>query len=459
LNDRSDKAKIVEKNEKNNHSVQCDFCKWDKPFDMPSEIITAYRTGKLAIFAGGGVSTESKGVFPSSFYEEIRNELRIPKEKQISFSNLMSLYCSPPRSRKDLIKAIKKRIDYAQSFPELYYRATEFHQELSTIPHLDEIFTTNWDDFFERECNATPIVTGEDFAILHDASERKVFKLHGSIYNFGSIVATREDYNKCYRLLSKGIIGASLKLHLISKTLVFLGFSFDDEDFQQMYNFLQKDVHGLVPRSYVVTLDDDAKKKLEVLGINATLIVTSATHFIHEFKKKLVSEKLMVPDQQFEGIERAIEEVRKEHYKLSSLELTQHPDALYSLSYQDGLLHSFERLLATKKSGENSCATHIAKIINYYESLIKGKIRKGYYPDVAYFTGYLSGLLYFLLDDKKRNFIPTYFLFVNNDINNLEQFLAEEKNAPQSHKAAHKLAVKLTRNIPKDFVYHHTPFS
>ena len=147
---------------------ECAICKLKIPFVLPPEIVSAYKNGKLVIFAGSGVNTESSEIFPSTFYQEIKYELNIPEEEKIGFSKIMTLYSSNPRTRKDLFQAIKNRIDYVKAFPELYKRATEFHRELSTIPHLDEIFTTNWDDFFERECYATPIVTGEDFAVLQD---------------------------------------------------------------------------------------------------------------------------------------------------------------------------------------------------------------------------------------------------------------------------------------------------
>lgn len=201
----------------------CERCQLRRPFEFPSEIIDAYRNGQLIFFTGAGISTESRGVFPKSFYDEISGRLEISEEEDLSFSQLMTIFCSSPRSRKDLLLAIKQRLDYVRSFPELYSSATEFHRELSTIPKINEIVTTNWDDFFERVCDATPVVTGEDFAVFHDIPGRKVFKLHGSVGNYGSIVATEEDYSNCYKRLSEGIVGANLKLLLISKTVVFFG--------------------------------------------------------------------------------------------------------------------------------------------------------------------------------------------------------------------------------------------
>ena len=371
----------------------------------------------------------------------------------------MSLYYTPPRSRKDLLQAIKKRIDYVKSFPELYNDSTEFHQELATIPHLDEIFTTNWDDFFERECAATPIVTGQDFAVLHDVPGRKVFKLYGSIYNYSSIVATEEDYRRCYRRLSTGIIGAELKLILMSKTLVFLGFSFDDEDFKRLYQLLSKDVAGLMPRSYLLTLDERAKETLDALGINAIPIITSAGFFVKKLKEKLVEVKFMLPDQQYEGISEIREEVLKEHEKISAINIFKHPDSLYSQWYQDGLLHAFERLLATKNSGENSCCQHMLNVIESYETLVKDCLRAGNYPDAAYFTGYQAGLICFLSDNTGRRSMPMYFLFRCGDIRDFTQYMLMEKKAAKLHKSAHKVAVALASRLKStNLVLHRRPF-
>lgn len=450
----------MEHDDENCQVPGCEKCKLKKPFELPPEIVSACYSGDLVVFAGAGVSTESRIVFPSTFYQWVKDGLELPTEKRISFSKLMTLYCSAPRSRKDLLMAIQNRIDYVKAFPELYLNATEFHRELSAIPHLDDIFTTNWDDFFERECDATPIVTGQDFAVLQDIPRRKVYKLHGSIYNYGSIVATEEDYRKCYRKLSTGIVGAKLKTLLMSKTLVFFGFSFDDEDFKRLYRLLKKDVAGLMPRSYVVTMDEEAKDKLDSLGINATPIITGGAFFVKQLKKKLIEDKFMLPDEQYEGIGEILSKVFREHAKLSTLSVIKHPDSLYSQWYQDGLQHAFERLLATRKSGENSCGQHMVIVVKDYESLIKDRLHKKRYSDVAYFRGYQTGLVYFLLDEEGRGSLPMYFLFGCGDILNFKQYLMLEKDAPELHKSAHKLAEAIAHEVKSGLlVPHRRPFS
>jgi NAD-dependent SIR2 family protein deacetylase len=441
------------------HDEDCVYCRLKKPFELPSEIVEAYRKGKLIIFAGAGVSTEGSGVYPSSFYTWVKKELNLPEQQQISFSKLMSLFCAPPRNRKNLLQAIKKRLDYVRTFPDLYQQATAFHRQLSTIPHLDEIFTTNWDDFFERECNATPVVTSEDYAVLEDIPGRKIFKLHGSIYNFGSIVATEKQYSECYKELSVGLIGAKLKLLLMSKTVVFFGYSFTDEDFQKIYRVLNKETKGLVPRSYVVTLDEHANEKLKELGINAAPIITSAAYFVEQFKNRLVKEKLMVPDDLFEGVEEKLTDIYEKHFELAKLGLHEHPDSMYSLAYQDGLIHAFERLLTTKNSGENSCATHMLQIIKLYDDTINSYIKKRDYWNASYFIGYQLGLYFFLSNEEQRRELPSYFIFGCDDsIMTLQQYIQLEKKADSFNKTAHQKAEKKAKSVKNGIVLQHTPF-
>ncbi len=438
--------------------TQCSICKTNKSFELPSQIVDACNSGQLIIFAGAGISTESKNVYPSSLYQDIKNILKIPEDENIVFSKLMSLYCSPPRSRKDLLLAIKERIDYVKTFPELYNEATKFHRELSTIPHIHEIFTTNWDDFFERECDATPIVTGEDYAVFEDIPGRKVFKLHGSIYNYGSIVATEKDYKKCYNSLKTGIVGAKLKTHFLSKTMIFIGFSFDDEDFQKLYKLLSKDVQGLIPTFYAVTLDEKAEEKLTSLKIKVIPIITNGSFFIKKLKENLAKQNQMIPDEHFSGIEELLYETRMAHQHITSALLRKYPDSVYSLMYQDGLQHSFEHILTNGHSGLASNPERAMRVIDSYDYLIKLNLKSKHYLDVAYFTGYQLGQLFFVIPPNERPKFPFYYLFgYDDDIMNYKKFVKLLKE-PTFHKSAHKYAEKIISNIKSDdIVIHRRP--
>ncbi|MDD2619042.1 MAG: SIR2 family protein [Syntrophomonadaceae bacterium] len=439
-------------------NCECKFCMQQKSFDLPKETIEAAKRGDLVIFSGAGVSTESRTVYNHSLYEDVKYELGITEN--LSFSKLMSKYCNNTNGRINLLKKIKCRFDYVSSFPELQRRASSFHRELSSIYMINEIITTNWDDLFERYCGAIPIVTPEDF-VFWNLPERKVLKIHGSINNFGSIIATEEDYNKCYNTLNTGLIGSSLKMMLATKYVIFCGYSFGDEDFNSIYNSLLKEMNGLMPHAYIVTLDDNALEKFR--DINLTPIITDATYFVSNLKNILIDDSLIIPDEILDSVPLMLHKVQTEHDLLSAVfNIKEHPEVVFSLCYQDGLIHAFERIMARRNTGEYSDPYRISRIINSYFKWKSQKLKKKLYHDVAYMEGYINGLTYLLIDDERGIEVPVYFLFgYKSDILTLDEYKNIIEGNQILHKASFKHTQKIVSSITNDsseMVFHHTPF-
>lgn len=190
-------------------ACQCVLCKANHEFEMPDAVVEACHSGKLVVFAGAGISTESKPVVPRPLYLEMFLELELDPREPKTFPGVMTAF-EQRHGRPALLQRIKKHLDYVRSFPNIDEEASRFHRELAGIYTISEIVTTNWDDYFEHHCGCQPFVTEKDWAFWK-AGERKVFKLHGSLSNPASIVATEADYARCYRNLNQGLIGAQLK--------------------------------------------------------------------------------------------------------------------------------------------------------------------------------------------------------------------------------------------------------
>jgi len=436
--------------------LSCEVCAKKLPFRLPQAIIDSCIKGKLVIFAGAGISTERDFVFPYTFYDDVRDELKIKKNKNLSFAKLMSAYCKQPNGRAKLLLKIKERLEYIESFPELYRTATEFHRELSTIFQIKEIITTNWDNYFEKECAALPVVTPEDF-VFWDNPGRKVFKIHGSINNYGSIIATEKDYSKCYKTLQKSIIGSNLKLLLATKTILFIGYSFGDEDFNKIYRFLKKEMTNVLPHSYLVTTKsgfNNEQKKSELTVIN-----TDGTHFLSVLKHKLVELGEILPDHHYEKAYIGLRKIRKEHDNLfKKLNIKKNPETIYAASYQDGLIHGFERIIARGNSGEHSDMCYLYRSIKSYEKVRKDKARKKRYFDVAYIDGYVNAIMYFMSEELED--FPLYYVYNSKaDIFTFKDYLKLSKKSSTFHKQSYNKAKKKAGELlSEDIVVQHTPF-
>lgn len=438
---------------------ECAICKNNKPFDMPKDIVDAAVKGNLVLFCGAGISTEGKTVLPYSFYSSIQEELG-EKDKTLSFSNLMQKYCAQVDGRKKLLNKIRERFKYIHSFPELERQATSFHRELSEIHPIHTIITTNWDTYFEEYCGAIPITIPEDFAFWDDHS-RFVIKIHGSINNLSSIIATTEDYDRCLEQLRNGIIGATLKTILVTKTVVFVGFSFGDEDFSQIINYLRNEMGELYPHVYFVTLDETLKKRLDYK--NSTAIITSGTYFVHQLKLALIEKEVIRNCSVYPIIQEALDAVLELHENVSQIDLNAYPSVIYTLAYQDGVIHAFERFLQNYHTGEYNCPDIIGRIGKRYEKIVYNCNKAENYWDQAYYEGYLNGVILIGTCDMNPKTADCFpFMYLPNakePLSSVEIYRKELDRVSTPKSKYHRFAKKIVdEKYDIGMVIHHPPF-
>ncbi len=436
----------------------CTTCKDYIDFVMPNEVINEIHG--VVLFIGAGVSTETKRVFPDTLYENILEELDLKHNNRPSFSKVMGLYVKKCGSRAPLMSKIKERLDYFKAWPELYNRATEFHQEITLFPCIEQFVTTNWDDFLENEAKAMPFVHSKDIPFW-DTPGKKVLKIHGSINDFGSIVATEEDYKKCYRELTKNTIGSKLKLFLAQNIIIFIGYSFQDEDFQRIYKYISRTMSDFKRQAYIITLDKSNEKQWKKYKL--TPIYTEGSYFIYKLRKIFEQRKCLLPFKNLSKVLRIQKYITNVHDKTSrKYKHTKFPEIIYCLSYQDGILHAFQYLINKIKGGPSLCTKYLLDSINTYEKLVN-KYKKNWL-DHSYLEGYLTGLYLFngaMFPDIKLKHIPIFCYY--NEVDN-EKFMTEKKFEKslkftkinsRKRQDAKKFIEKL--NIGDSAVFHHIP--
>ncbi|MCK4571232.1 SIR2 family protein, partial [Candidatus Bipolaricaulota bacterium] len=299
--------------------------------------------GNVVLFAGAGISTEAEGVYPSSLYDEIQNELN-ETNPDLEFPDLASKFCRTTGDRPLLVRTILDRFRKAFTIRETYRLVTRFHRTLSTIYPLDTIVTTNWDDFFERECDALPFVIPEDMAFWNMPG-RKTLKIHGSVSNLGTLIATREDYERCGQQLREGVLGSVLKTLLATRTILYIGYSLRDSDFLQIMDLVKSEMGDFVPRGYWISTNSQVKERAAKFGLIP--IITDATYFLEIVKEHLVGSNLMFPDEKYPLIEAARAYVAEKHRGLAErIPPKEKPAMVFALSYQDGLMSAFDGICA-----------------------------------------------------------------------------------------------------------------
>lgn len=131
---------------------------------------------------------------------------------------------------------------------------TSFEHNIGDILKLNSNFyvTTNYDhcfeDFASKQGKYRSPLSLEDIDNMVNLFENdgEVLHIHGHINRKDTMIVTQEDYEKLYNdsdLIDK------IKIVLASRTCLFIGFSFSDEFFEDMYDRLHKVIKG---RHYII---------------------------------------------------------------------------------------------------------------------------------------------------------------------------------------------------------------
>ena len=183
----------------------------------------ALRDQSAAIFAGAGLSIPAGMVNWKDLLRDIATEIGLDVEKEDDLITVAQFHHNQHRGRHRLNQAL---ID------EFARRAkpTENHQLLASLP-IRTYWTTNYDSLIEdslRAAGKAPDVkvTVANLATTIPRRDAVVYKMHGDISLPDQAVITKDDY-EAYES-ERHLFSAALQGDLVSKTFLFIGFSFND---------------------------------------------------------------------------------------------------------------------------------------------------------------------------------------------------------------------------------------
>jgi SIR2-like domain len=427
----------------------CRLCGADVDIELPDALVEDCHAGKLLLFVGAGASTEthSAGI---SFYDRVCTRLDLQDEP--GFPDLMTLFVNR-FSRNELIEFFLGHVLYKQGFPTLAARISEFHERIGENPFIRELVTTNWDDFFERCTGAIPLVVGEDFAFW-DAPVRKVLKVHGSILNPGSIVATRAEYDRALNDLRSGAVGSAAKHLIATRTVIFVGYSYRDDDIRAIVDALRSDLSTAARKCYFVHPDPNFQPPLD----GAEVLATSARHFVKLLDDALVEREYLLPRTIFDRVNRLLGREADARERGSRLEIADHPLEMYDGAFRDGLRDCYGRILARRHTGDDRRHQELQRRGAAYHQLLRGATKNRDYWNAAYIEGYLTGLISIAATDLRIDEVPLYYCPGHGPDTSFARVSAAIRRGALTHKAAYRWAAIRSRGVRRGLVIPHDPY-
>lgn len=191
--------------------------------DLVETFVAALRDQNAAIFAGAGLSVPAGFVNWKKLMQSVASDLGLDVDKEHDLIALAQYHKNERGGRHKINQLI---------VTDLTKRAvlTENHKILARLP-VQTFWTTNYDRLIEEALGQegkTPDVKITKENLAHNVPRRNavVYKMHGDVQHPDQAVITKDDYETYNE--KRQLFSTALQGDLVSKTFLFLGFSFSD---------------------------------------------------------------------------------------------------------------------------------------------------------------------------------------------------------------------------------------
>lgn len=188
------------------------------------DFVKELREDNAAVFAGAGFSAPAGFVNWRGLLRPVADELNLDIEREHDLVAIAQYHFNENGGNRHRLNQLLIDQLTVGAGP------TQNHRILARLP-ISTYWTTNYDQLIEqalREAGKTPDVkyTNEHLAVTRPRRDAVIYKMHGDVDHPNDAVLLKDDYENYH--LKRGAYLSALSGDLVSKTFLFLGFSFTD---------------------------------------------------------------------------------------------------------------------------------------------------------------------------------------------------------------------------------------
>lgn len=212
------------------------------------EIVKELNEDNLALFLGAGFSVPSGFVSWKELLRQISIEIGLDVDKETDLVSVAQYHCNENSGNRHKLSQVI--IDEFSRNASL----SENHIIISKLP-IKEYWTTNYDKLIERallNAQRNPDIKHDVKQLSYTKPHRDciVYKIHGDVEHADHAVLTKDDYEKYFRTHEQYI--TALSGSLVSKTFLFIGFSFSDPNLDYVLSRIRTNYTTNQRRHYAI---------------------------------------------------------------------------------------------------------------------------------------------------------------------------------------------------------------
>lgn len=206
----------------------------------------ALQANNAAVFTGAGTSLDAGFVSWKELIEPLASELNLDIDQEPDLVKVAQYYVNSKSGNRSHLNNVILNSFLSTNTP------TKVLSTLARLP-IYNYWTTNYDKLLETALennNRLPDVKITNANLAQNINNRDaiVYKMHGDLTSPENAVITKDDYDEYY--LSHDLFTTALKGDLVSKTFLFVGFSFEDPNLDYVLSRVRILLNGQVREHY-----------------------------------------------------------------------------------------------------------------------------------------------------------------------------------------------------------------
>lgn len=213
------------------------------------------KSDSAAIFIGAGFSKSAGLVDWKNLLKGFAKELKLDIEKEYDLVSLVQYYYNVKGNRSAINDLIINEFSKENE-------PSENHKILARLP-IFTYWTTNYDSLLEDALKETHKIAdikkhSNQFSATKHKRDAIVYKMHGDKENPNEAIFIKDDYERYHKEQVHFV--TTLNADLISKTFLFLGFSFTDPNINYILSRLRVDYVQDTKQHYAIMRKVDKKQ-------------------------------------------------------------------------------------------------------------------------------------------------------------------------------------------------------
>ncbi|MBQ0088256.1 MAG: SIR2 family protein [Prevotellaceae bacterium] len=249
-----------------------------------SSIIEHIRKEDVVLFVGAGCSIQAGALTANQLSVELAKFLPEDTKAEIDTKNLQKVAEAVILNdgNRDKVNALLRK-----SLEGL--TPGEFHKQLSNIPHIHNIITTNYDSLIEDAYwgDRCQVFRNDGNCPVYKDNKVHLFKIHGDLQALDRIVISESDYRNFIKEPTDSIIWSKILSEMAMKTVVFVGYAVEDGNVLNLLEDILNKVGGHRKKMFIVSpsVTRTQGKRLQQLGINH--VVGTGEEFVADTIKEI----------------------------------------------------------------------------------------------------------------------------------------------------------------------------